>query len=267
MLARAAAVLAAVGEGGAQRVVAGSLARPAGRCGKILAVPERSGCFFVILLVMTENLAGNPAEQAVAARVPAAQIREGFPVPEAWEAAPPLAFAADWQGNHSDPERGTEVRLLWTDEALFLRFRCRYRTLTTFPDSDPDGRRDQLWDRDVAEVFLQPDPAVPRRYWEFEVSPNGMWIDLDIAPGHKGNPKSGMRSRVRVDEARRVWTAEVALPMAGLTPRFAPTAVWRVNFFRVEGPAEPRFYSSWRATGTPQPNFHVPEAFGPLVFR
>jgi len=39
-----------------------------------------------------------------------------------------------------------------------------------------------------------------------------------------------------------------------------------VNFYRVEGAAEPRFYSAWQPTGTPAPNFHVPEAFGELVF-
>ena len=46
-----------------------------------------------------------------------------------------------------------------------------------------------------------------------------------------------------------------------------PAAEWRVNFFRVEGAREPRFYSAWRATNTPQPNFHVPEAFGKLRFQ
>jgi len=30
---------------------------------------------------------------------------------------------------------------------------------------------------------------------------------------------------------------------------------------------EPRFYSAWSPTMTPTPNFHVPEAFGHLVFR
>jgi alpha-galactosidase len=39
-----------------------------------------------------------------------------------------------------------------------------------------------------------------------------------------------------------------------------------VNFFRVEGPSEPRFYASWRPTKTPVPQFHVPEVFGKLVF-
>jgi alpha-galactosidase len=34
----------------------------------------------------------------------------------------------------------------------------------------------------------------------------------------------------------------------------------------VEGATEPRFYSAWRPTGTAVPNFHVPEAFGQLIF-
>lgn len=208
---------------------------------------------------------------AIALALSAALDKDGFPPLDAWEDAQPVRFEADWQGNNPDPARSTEVRLLWTKETLYLRFQCRYRDLTTFADSDPDGRRYQLWDRDVAEVFLQPDPSVPHRYWEFEISPNGMWIDLDIdldrPPGHKGNPQSGMKSRVYLDEKRKLWTAEIALPVRKLVAHFNPQTDWRANFFRVEGPAEPRFYSCWRPTGTAKPSFHVPEAFGKLSFR
>jgi hypothetical protein len=90
---------------------------------------------------------------------------------------------------------------------------------------------------------------------------------LDIAPGEKRDLKSGLRRRVRIDEKSRMWKAELALPMKCLTPRFDPAGAWRVNFYRVEGPREPRFYSAWRPTGTPAPNFHVPESFGTLVFE
>ena len=210
--------------------------------------------------------------QAIAVALTGALDQEGFPAAEEWQAALPVAFDADWQGQNADPLRETEVRLLWSRETLFLRFRCRYRELTTFSDGQPDGRRYGLWERDVAEVFLQPDASDPRRYWEFEISPSGLWIDLDIAlgekaPGHQGNPHSGMKSRVHVAAAEKTWTAEIALPMRSLAPLFDPQAVWRVNFFRVEGAAEPRFYSCWRPTNSPQPNFHVPEAFGKLSFR
>jgi alpha-galactosidase len=69
-----------------------------------------------------------------------------------------------------------------------------------------------------------------------------------------------------LNEAAKTWVAELALPMKCLVDRFDPAATWRVNFYRVEGAAEPRFYSAWQPTRTAAPNFHVPEAFGELVF-
>jgi len=190
----------------------------------------------------------------------------GFPTSSSWELSAPLCFNRDWQGKNADPERETEVRLLWTPESLFVRFRAKFRVITVFPDAEPNGRRDQLWDRDVAEVFLQPDSSQLRRYKEFEVSPNGFWIDLDIAPDEKHDLKSGLRRRAILNEATKTWVAELALPMKSLVAYFDAAATWRVNFYRVEGSAEPRFYSAWRPTKTPVPNFHVPEAFGELAF-
>lgn len=215
---------------------------------------------------MSKSNAMPKQRTAVAFRMADAQDAEGFPTPSSWEVSAPLRFNADWQGKNADPERETEVRMLWTPQALFVRFRAKYRVITVFPDAERNGRRDQLWDRDVTEIFLQPDPSQLRRYKEFEVSPNGFWIDLDIAPGEKHDLKSGLQRRVILNETAKTWIAELALPMKCLVDRFDPAATWRVNFYRVEGTAEPRFYSAWQATGTPAPNFHVPEAFGALVF-
>lgn len=204
--------------------------------------------------------------KAVAVRIGEPCDAEGFPALACWERSVPLRFSADWQGKNADPERETEVRLLWTPEMAFLRFKARYRSITVFPDAEANGRRDQLWDRDVAEVFLQPDRSSLRRYKEFEVSPNGFWIDLAIAPGEKYDLKSELKRRVILDEAKKIWIADLAIPMKSLVARFDPNVAWRVNFYRVEGPEEPRFYSAWRPTGSTVPNFHVPEAFGELNF-
>jgi hypothetical protein len=203
---------------------------------------------------------------AVAVRIIEPLDPEGFPSSSSWEASAPLRFNANWQGKNADRERETEVRLLWTPETLFVRFQAKYRVITVFPDAEPNGRRDQLWDRDVAEVFLQPDPSRLRLYKEFEVSPNGMWIDLDIAPGEKHDLKSGLRRRVILNDAAKNWIAELALPMKCLVAHFDPAVSWKVNFYRVEGSTEPRFYSAWQPTKTSVPNFHVPEAFGELTF-
>jgi hypothetical protein len=183
-----------------------------------------------------------------------------------WQQATPIVFCSDWQGKNADPGRETQVRVLWSEHTLYLRFQCHYRELHVFADSDLDGRRDHLWDRDVAEAFLQPDPSRERYYKEFEVSPNGMWIDLDVFPGGLADLKSGLRRSVDLDKKSHTWTAELGLPMKALTPQFDPGSVWRANFYRVEGGNEPRLYMAWQPTGTPEPNFHVPRAFGKLRF-
>jgi alpha-galactosidase len=205
-------------------------------------------------------------DTAFAIRMTGAADGEGFPPERAWDTAPPVSFNADWQGKNTDRQRETQVRLLWNPDFLFLRFDAFFKSITVFPDSDPSGRRDQLWDRDVCEVFLQPLCSPARAYKEFEVAPNGFWIDLEISPGEKRDLNSGLRRRVSMEEHYKQWHAVLALPMKSLVADFKMPAVWRVNFFRVEGASEPRFYSAWRPTNTPQPNFHVPEAFGALVF-
>jgi alpha-galactosidase len=192
---------------------------------------------------------------------------DNFPPASAWEKAPALQYDRDWQGQNGDPQRATEVRLLWTAEALFIRFRCNYRTITVFPDARADGYRHGMWDRDVAETFLQPDSTDPMVYREFEVSPNDFWIDLAVSHGKIEELHSGLARRVVIDEKARIWTAELAIPMKSLTTQFDPKQSWRANFYRIEGQNEPRFYSAWSPTYSPKPSFHVPAAFGTLVFR
>ncbi len=192
---------------------------------------------------------------------------EGLPAESAWKLSPGVRFDHDWQAQNADPDRATEVQLLWTPDTLFLRFQVKYRNITVFPDAREDGWRDELWNGDVAEVFLQPDSRDPWKYKEFEISPNGFWIDLDIINRRHTELHSKLRRRVVQDPQAKTWTAELAIPMLSLTPHFDATQSWRVNFFRVEGAAEPRFYSAWSPTYSREPDFHVPRAFGKLVFR
>jgi alpha-galactosidase len=192
---------------------------------------------------------------------------DGLPSTSDWEKAPALHFDQDWKGENADPQRATEVRLLWTPDTFFLRFHCNYRNIFVFPDARPDGWRYELWDRDVAETFLQPDSTDPMVYREFEVSPNGYWIDLAVSHGKIEELHSGLKRRVILDEKAKTWTAELAIPMKYLTAQFDPKHPWRANFYRIEGDAEPRCYSAWSPTFSPKPNFHVPSAFGTLEFR
>ena len=230
----------------------------------LLAVP------LIFLIIM---MSGNrvPMQQASSSEIVATYVDHEITLDAAhpaaeWQQTHPLVFSADWQGKNSDPARQTEVRILWSDRTLYLRFECRYRELYVFEDSEPNGRRDHLWDRDVAEAFLQPDPSRTRFYREFEVSPNGMWIDLDIFPSGLSDLKSGLQRSVILDPKAHTWAAELAIPMTALIAQFDPSKTWRANFYRVEGSREPRAYLAWQPTHTPTPNFHVPSAFGVLRF-
>lgn len=210
---------------------------------------------------------GDPSTEILAAHATHDFVLNAAQPSSAWRTANPVTFCSDWQGKNPAPDRETQVRALWSQDTLYLRFECRYRDLHVFTDSGPDGRRDHLWDRDVAEAFLQPDASQPQAYKEFEVSPNGLWIDLDISPSAKPDLNSRMRRSVVLDETAHSWMAELAIPIRALTPKFDRGTVWRVNFYRVEGKQEPRGYYAWQPTHTPEPNFHVPSAFGRMRFE
>ena len=224
-------------------------------------------CFVMPLLTRlnaqtSEPKTGKPA--ITATKLTTALDADGFPQPSAWNSATPIRFENDWQGRNPDLQRQTEVRVLWSKDWLYLNFRASYRDLYIFPNRDQ--RQPQLWDRDVAEVFLQAPEESGHHYTELEISPNGNWLDLKISDKQTLDLNASLKTRVHIEANHNVWTAELAVPISSLTAHFDPTATWRVNFFRVEGPEPNRFYSSWQPTNTPKPNFHVPEVFATLKF-
>jgi hypothetical protein len=189
----------------------------------------------------------------------------GLPELRDWNNAASVAFCSDWRGQNADPRRETQARFLWSDTCLFVQFNCRYREIYVYEGGD--CRRDELWLRDVAELFIRRGNDDPRHYKEFEISPNGDWLDLDIDHGQKSILNCDLKSRVHIDTGTFTWSAELAIPFNCLTAAFNPDEAWRLNVFRIEGPEPNRFYSAWRPTYTPKPNFHVPEHFGELHFK
>src|SRR5258708_21948174 len=102
-----------------------------------------------------------PAD-AVAMELTRGFDRGGFPSPHSWTLAPPVRFACDWRGENMDFARETEVRALWNNTFLYLRFLFRYRTLTVFADSDVNRRPDQLCELDVPRGFPRTRGQHPR---------------------------------------------------------------------------------------------------------
>lgn len=174
------------------------------------------------------------------------------------------------------PGHKTEIRSRWTDKHLYVLFVCPYEKLHLKPNPTTTAETPKLWEWDVAEVFVGGDFDNIRRYREYQVSPQGEWVDLDIDRDHplpEGGWlwNSGFRVKARLDEANKVWYGEMQIPFASINgPGGAPFspragAELRINFYRLQGPKPERAGIAWQPTG--KPSYHVPEAFGRLVLE
>ncbi len=184
------------------------------------------------------------------------------PVP----ALPPLTLA-DGSG---PAQQQTTTRVCYDTQALYVRFDCE--------DQDIWGtytkRDDPIYDEEVVEVFLSPGKADPVRYYEFEVSPNGVLFDARVY-----NPTSqrtqlevdeawdcpGIRWKAGRDAAAKHWWVVMVVPWAAVAPSDHLPSVWRANFYRIERPRDalPEF-SCWSPTFTEPADFHKPAYFGVL---
>ena len=100
---------------------------------------------------------------------------------DTWEQSSPVMIQHLWSGDPAPPERHASVRLCWSDEGLHARFHCeQHEPLVIANTPVTDAKTLGLWDRDVCEIFVAPDPAEPSIYYEFEAAPTGEWVDLAL---------------------------------------------------------------------------------------
>jgi hypothetical protein len=185
-----------------------------------------------------------------------------------WRPAPRVTAALDPFGRNTG-SGPTEIRSRWSRDSMYLLYICPFQELYLKPEPVTDRDTPYLWDWDVVEAFIGLTGDSIQHYREFEMSPQGEWVDLDIDRAH---PKpdfglswnSGYEVKARIDRGRNVWYGEMRIPMASLpaaSPK--PGDTFRLGLYRIEGPPPNRKYGSWqplyRAT------YHTPESFGTLV--
>jgi len=187
-----------------------------------------------------------------------------------WHRAKPIAITRYWSAVPAPTSRHAEARVLWTPEALCVRFLC-HQSEALVISSAPETKKKTmgLWDRDVCEIFIAPDPHRIEHYFEFEAAPTGEWLDVAIqwAPEKRESDwefSSGMTAAARTSRGQVIiamripWDDWIHKPQSG--------EKWRVNLFRCVGSGETRGYLAWQPTRTEEANFHVPGAFGWLSF-
>ena len=179
---------------------------------------------------------------------------------------PPLILA-----DGSQPAlQQTVTRVCYNGQALFVRFDCT--------DSDIWGtytqRDEAIYDEEVVEVFLASGETTPIDYYELEISPNGVLLDV-LAHNPTADRAQlqldfswdcpGLRSAAQRQDTQNQWQAVLALPWTAIgAPDKLPT-LWRANFYRIERPrnVDPEF-SCWSPTMIDPADFHRPSYFGYL---
>jgi hypothetical protein len=220
----------------------------------------------IVLLGVVPALAADPAtvEAAYAPEDVALQLDPGAPF---WMGAHPVFIDKDRFGKVVSGYR-TEVRTRWTKDNLYFLFICPYEELHLKPSPNTRQETNELWNWDVAEAFIGSDFSDIQRYKEFEISPQGEWVDLDInlhSPHHEDGWTWNSQFQVlaRIDDQKHVWYGAMRIPWPAIDTR-PPKAgnTLRMNLFRSQGPRERSHEITWQ----PPMNktFHVPERFGLL---
>jgi hypothetical protein len=187
-----------------------------------------------------------------------------------WREVSPVLIERDMWGKPL-AVRPTEVRSRWSRTHLYLLYSCPYEALNLKPDPDTSAKTARLWNWDVAEAFIgSPDEPIAR-YKEFQVSPQGEWIDLAI---DRDNPQaqlgmkwsSGFAVSARIDPDTKTWYGLMRIPFEAVDARSPVEGhELRIGLYRISGTEPSRTYYAWRPTG--QATFHVPQAFGTLRLR
>jgi hypothetical protein len=184
-----------------------------------------------------------------------------------WKNAPAI-FAENGPRGEPVPGHRTEIRSRWTSGNIYFLFICPYQELHLKPNPSTATETNRLWNWDVAEVFVGSDFERITRYKEFEISPQGEWVDLDI---DRLNPlpeggwlwNSAFRARARIDARKKIWYGEMRIPLDSIDSRPPAAGLqMRINFYRCQGREPGRKFIAWQPTG--EGSFHVPQAFGLL---
>lgn len=189
-----------------------------------------------------------------------------------WQTAVVVEMDQSASSGEVRPDMNTRVRALWSEGYLYLQYECPFTRLTTFEPVQTGVKRynldkpgASLWDRDVVEAFIAPDPSNLRHYAEFEVAPSNERLDLMVEnlPEKDFGWNSGFTSAVTLDREAKIWVCEMRIPLQPLSnSRPSVGTRWRANLFRCDQAS--KAFLAWRPVMTG--SFHTPERLGILEF-
>jgi len=164
----------------------------------------------------------------------------------------------------------TEVRLLYTDDALYVGFVC-HETMPEMQVVKRTARDSEVWEDDSVEVFINTD-GLGYPYYQLISNMAGVMFDARRLPGAGLDISWNADWEVRTKNSGGEWTAEFKISFQSLGLDSAPSGrMWLCNFAREDHAAKIRleYGDKWwdvTAWGRGSGVLHDPAKFRPVVF-
>lgn len=179
----------------------------------------------------------------------------------AWQLTEPLdQFTDPWRPGAP----ATHFKALIDGEYLYFAFEADDST----PRRGLDWRGEKTLDEeDRVEIYFAHDPEL-KRYYCIEIDPDGRVHDfLGSFPRQWDSDWTMPGLKTAGRSTPTGYVVEGMIPLARLAelgvPPLKPGQSWRVGLFRADlGQGNDVYWISWIDPQMPQPNFHVPSAFG-----
>jgi hypothetical protein len=229
---------------------------------------------FGILLAVTGGVWGQPPIPSYEVhRASSPIVVDGKGDDKAWATAGKIELIVPWDAQTGAKQK-TIARLLWDDKNLYVLYECEDTDIVAFHTE----RDDPTYLDDAVEIFINPMPSQTGIYYGLEMNVRAVLYDYVMSQGHlfRQFNLQGAQLATYIDgtmnmrgDTDKGWSLEVAIPWANFDALSKPPAVgamWSANINRWDGVEPNRRMSNWSNPMQPQPNPHVPERFGKLIF-
>lgn len=179
-----------------------------------------------------------------------------------WRQSPVLKLVGGSSGNE------TELRLLYTPEALYVGFLC-YETDTDRLVTGHKARDSEIWTDDSVEIFVNPN-ALGQPYYQFISNVEGAVLDGRHLPGEPFDITWNGDWEVKTARGKDHWTAEFRIPFRSIgVEGSAKGRIWLFNFARNDRAGE--FHSVMgenyeMSAWSPAGSLHDTSKFRPIQF-
>ncbi|MEX1063207.1 MAG: carbohydrate-binding family 9-like protein [Balneolaceae bacterium] len=199
---------------------------------------------------------------------------------EPWNSIPSLHLG-NHMGEEPEPRPDVHVKVAYDDEAVYVIFHVQDQYVRCVVDEyQGPVSRDSC-----VEFFFTPGTDISEGYFNLETNCGGTALfafQEERGVGRINIPESEFEN---VDLAHSMpsivdpeitdpvtWTIEYRLPVDILNQytdvaKPASGVEWKANFYKIASQTSHPHYLTWSHVDNPEPQFHLPEYFGTIVFE